>query len=102
MKPIETYFPICYRPVRHVAILLLFLACATVHLHAQGYASIVGTVTDPTGAVVPSATVIATQTQTGRATTATATKDGTFVFPTLLPSVYSIAVSAQGFSNYTQ
>ena len=83
-------------------VLLFFIACAATRLHAQGYASIVGTVTDPTGAVIPSATVTAVQTQTGHATVVTAGKDGAYVFPALLPSTYSISVSAQGFEQSTQ
>ena len=83
-------------------VLLFFIACAATRLHAQGYASIVGTVTDPTGAVIPSATVTAVQTQTGHATVVTAGKDGAYVFPALLPSTYSISVTAQGFEQSTQ
>src|SRR5208337_1929322 len=52
--------------------------------------------------LIPSATVTATQTQTGRETTVTSGKDGIFVFPTLAPSSYSLAVSASGFERYTQ
>ena len=102
MKPIGICFHMCNHSTRYAAVLLLFIACAAARLHAQGYASIVGTVTDPSGAVVPSATVLATQIQTGRVTKATPAKDGTFVFPALLPSVYSISVSAQGFEKYSQ
>ena len=102
MKPIGICFHIGYRPCRYAAIVLLFLVCATIQLYAQGYASIHGTVTDPSGAVVPNATVTATQTQTGRATTTTSGTDGNFVFPTLLPSTYSIAVTAQGFEKSSQ
>jgi len=102
MKPIEIYFRIRNHYLLPAVTVFLVVVCAAAHLHAQGFASIVGTVTDPTGAVVPNATIIATQTQTARATTVTSAKDGAFVFPTLLPSAYSITVSAQGFANYTQ
>ncbi len=83
-------------------LLLTFLFLRSTSLRAQGYASIAGTVTDPSGAVVPSATVTATQTATGRITTVISGKDGAFVFPALLPSDYSISVSMAGFRNYTQ
>ncbi len=71
-------------------------------LFAQGYGTITGTVTDPSGASVASATVKAIQTQTGRETVVTSGSQGDFVFPTLLPSVYSLSVSATGFQSYTQ
>ncbi|MGD0903619.1 MAG: carboxypeptidase-like regulatory domain-containing protein, partial [Terracidiphilus sp.] len=58
--------------------------------------------TDASGAVIPSATVTATQTQTGVAATVRSGADGAYVFPALLPSNYSLSVSAKGFENYTQ
>ena len=83
-------------------IAFLLIASATARLNAQGYGTIRGTVSDPSGAVVASATVTATQTQTGRTTIVNTGKDGVYVFPTLLPSSYSLSVSASGFETYTQ
>jgi hypothetical protein len=80
----------------------MLIVCAAARLNAQGYAKIVGTVTDTSGAVIPSATVTATQTQTGTATTVTSGADGAYVFPALLPSDYTIKVSAKDFENYSQ
>jgi hypothetical protein len=80
----------------------LLIAGTTARLNAQGYAKIVGTVTDTSGAVIPSATVTATQTQTGTATAVKSSADGEYVFPALLPSNYSIAIIAKGFEGYTQ
>lgn len=82
-----------------------FILCAILlpgHLCAQGYGSIVGVVTDATGASIPSATVTATQTDTGRKSVTTTRQDGSFVFPTLPPAGYSISVVLQGFQNYQQ
>lgn len=83
-------------------IALAFILCSSARLHAQGYGTISGAITDQTGALVPSATVTATQTATGRATTITSSKDGLYVFPSLLPAEYSITVTAPGFETYTQ
>jgi hypothetical protein len=69
---------------------------------AQGYGSIVGNVTDPSGAVVASATITATQTDTGRKTVVQSGQSGNFVFPTLLPTNYMITVTAKGFQTYIQ
>jgi hypothetical protein len=69
---------------------------------AQGYGSIVGTVADPTGAVVASATVTVTQTDTGRKTVVTSGPNGAYVFPTLLPTEYMLTVNAKGFQTYVQ
>ncbi len=46
--------------------LFLFIVCSVARLHAQGYAKIVGTIADPSGAVVPNATITAVQTQNGQ------------------------------------
>jgi hypothetical protein len=81
--------------------LLLIALCVTSAV-AQGFGSIGGTVTDPSGAVIASATITATQTSTGRETIAVSGKDGNYVFPTLLPSGYSLKVTAKGFQSYTQ
>jgi hypothetical protein len=76
--------------------------CSTARLHAQGYGNIVGTITDPSGAVIPSATVTATQIQNGNEFTAKTGANGAYVFPSLLPANYTISVVATGFEKYTQ
>jgi len=51
MKPIERLFPI--RIFARLATVVFFLvAGSAARLDAQGYGSIVGTVTDPTGATI--------------------------------------------------
>jgi hypothetical protein len=71
-------------------------------LLAQGYGSVSGTVTDPSGAAIANATITATQVDTGRETTVTSNQSGTFVFTTLPPANYSFKISATGFQTYTQ
>ncbi|HVU48526.1 MAG TPA: carboxypeptidase regulatory-like domain-containing protein [Terracidiphilus sp.] len=83
-------------------IALAFIVCSSAQLHAQGYGTISGAITDPSGALVASATVTATQTQTGRETLVNTNREGIYVFPSLLPTEYSITVAAPGFESYTQ
>src|ERR1035441_8050398 len=90
------------RNVALSVVAMMFMAFSASGLYAQGYGTISGTVTDPSGASVASATVKAVQTQTGRETVVTSGKEGDFVFPTLPPSAYSLSVSATGFQSYTQ
>jgi hypothetical protein len=85
--------------LRWVALAVLVL-CFSALAHAQGYGSIVGTVTDGTGASVAGATVVATQTDTGRQTTVASGQTGEFTFSTLTPADYSIEIQAQGFQTY--
>jgi len=80
-------------------LMLLFLSIvfAGVNLWAQSTATILGTVTDPTGAVVPDATVTITNTGTGTSRTVTSNQSGAYNAPDLQIGTYSIKVDAPGF-----
>lgn len=84
------------------SILLLGLLAAGSVIYAQGLGSILGRVSDPTGAIIPSASVTATQTDTGTTTTVKTNETGMYVFPSLRPSGYSIVISASGFKNFVE
>ena len=60
-----------------------------------------GSVLDPTGAVVPSATVTATNEGTGVSNTMKTSGQGYYSFPTLAPGSYDVKVSASGFKTTT-
>ncbi len=68
----------------------------------QGLATIVGTVTDPSGAVVPGAEVTATEVGTGYARTAKTNPEGYYVIPSLRPAEFAISVQAAGFRMHRQ
>ena len=70
-------------------------------LMVGGSGTIQGTVTDPTGAVVPGATVVATNNATGVKTTRETTQAGVFVISPLNPGEYTLTVSATGFQTLT-
>ena len=78
------------------------LLLSPVFSHAQGLGSIVGTLTDSTGAAVASAKVTATQTATGLSREAISNADGYFVLSSLSPTDYSLAIEAQGFRSERQ
>lgn len=59
--------------------------------------SISGVVTDPSGAVIADATVVATNTQTGIKTTATTDSKGFYSLPALGVGNYVLEISHQGF-----
>src|SRR6202048_88847 len=61
---------------------------------------ITGVVKDQTGSVIPGATVVVTNTQTGVKLTATTDQDGVFSFPVLSVGQYQIDVSSDGFRPY--
>lgn len=65
---------------------------------AQYRGSLQGTVTDPTGAVVPDATVTLTSKETNNSKTATTTAGGVYSIPGLAPGTYSLTVDKAGFA----
>ena len=77
--------------------LLLVAVVIPSALLAQGLGSIVGTVTDPSGAVVPGAQVTVTEAGTGAARTAATDAQGYYVVSSLRPFTYNIAIEAKGF-----
>ena len=66
------------------------------------YGSIVGTLTDDTGATVPKAVVTVKNTSTGLTRQATADENGYYSIPNLLEGTYDLSVSATGFRPYAQ
>jgi len=64
--------------------------------------SISGIVTDPTGAVVPGATVVALNSETGIQTSTQTDAAGFYSFPSLPTGHYEVQVKASGFREYRQ
>jgi hypothetical protein len=82
---------------KHVFYVLLALLFIPLSSRAQGLGSIEGRVTDPTGAAVASAKVVATQQGTTYSRTAVTDTEGLYVIPSLQPSTYNLTVEAAGF-----
>jgi hypothetical protein len=77
-------------------VIALFLLVAG-SLFAQSNASFNGRVTDSSGAVVPGAAVMVTNTETGVARTVNTNGDGLYNVAALTPGVYKVRVEASGF-----
>lgn len=75
--------------------LLLVLSLTGWSQDARG--TIVGRVTDATGAVVPNAPVLVTNEAMGTRTALTTNSEGLYLAPLLQPGLYSIEVSVSGF-----
>jgi hypothetical protein len=86
--------------VRFAAFLLLFGASAFAQLSGKG--EIVGLVTDPTGAAVPDATVVATSTTRGTRLTSKTTSAGDYALSPLDADTYTVTVIAKGFKTTTE
>lgn len=63
-----------------------------------GGATMIGTVTDKSGAVIPNAQVSIRDVSTGVVRTLSSNKDGFFTAPNLLPGNYEVRASAPGFA----
>src|ERR671924_1133668 len=59
---------------------------------------ITGTVTDPTGAVVPNATVTITNVGTNISQSTTTGSDGSYRFPLVPPGTYTVEIKAANFA----
>ncbi len=83
-------------------VLFALIACLTVSVAtAQENANITGTVTDPTGAVIPHASVTLTNTATGHQQQSQANADGIYLFGNLGVGEYSLTANAKGFQKTT-
>lgn len=81
-----------------LALVVLLTSAFAVTATAQVSTSrLEGTVTDPAGAVVPSAKVTAANNNTQAKSETTTSAAGYFVFPSLLPGTYTLTIEAPGF-----
>ncbi|HEX4038022.1 MAG TPA: carboxypeptidase regulatory-like domain-containing protein [Acidobacteriaceae bacterium] len=78
------------------------LSAPLLRAQTAGEGTIQGTVTDPSGAVVPHATVTATNNASGVATTRVTTNDGLYLISPLLPGAYTVTAAASGFRDFRQ
>ena len=84
-------------------VLVISMLCIFVSVQASAQATsgdLVGTVTDPSGAVVVKATVEIKNAETGVVTLLTTTSSGQYHAANLLPGRYEINVTAPGFQPY--
>ncbi len=83
-------------------VFLTLLAFEVPAIYAQVlYGSIIGTVTDPSEAVVPKVEVNALNPETGKTRNTTTHDGGRYTFVNMLPGTYQIYVTAPGFSKVT-
>ena len=83
------------------AIFCLLLSAGQIFAQSTVTGGIRGTVNDPQGAIVPNATVTATNVGTNSTETVTSDANGTFIINNLQPGTYNVAVSQSGFGDFT-
>src|SRR5437016_4464478 len=80
----------------------LFLgSCLAATLFAQGLTSVAGTTKDPSGAVIPGATVVLVNADTGAQRSTVADSQGRYSISQMQPGTYRITANAPGFADVT-
>ena len=88
----------------HVILIAIFALIVAVHPGSAQtlYGTLVGNVTDPSGAAVPAAKVVAQNSGTGFTREATTDERGAYTFSDLQPGAYTLRVTAPAFAAFTQ
>lgn len=86
-------------------VLMAAVVCVCLALPAwaqRDMGTVLGTVTDPTGAVVAGAKVVITEEATQQSVTLTTDDNGNYIRPLLKPGVYTVEVEMAGFKKAAQ
>jgi len=84
--------------MRNFCVAVVFLLAFASAAYAQSTGTINGRVTDPSGGVVPGATVTATNAGTGIARSTVTDSDGLYTIPELTPGTYNVKAAVGGFA----
>ncbi|MGH9327285.1 MAG: TonB-dependent receptor domain-containing protein [Terriglobia bacterium] len=90
------------RKLQASALTIIILCCTGLALGQYTTASLGGTVTDASGAVIPGCKVTAKNTGTGLTRSAMAGANGAYLFPALPVGEYTLTVEKPGFTTYVQ
>ncbi|MBV8819046.1 MAG: TonB-dependent receptor, partial [Acidobacteriaceae bacterium] len=85
--------------VRTLILGLFFAFCLCAQ---RDLSTVLGTVTDPQGGVVPNAKIIITEDATGVSYDVTTNAEGEFIRPLIKPGMYTVSVEATGFKKAVQ
>lgn len=92
------------RSTPNLLVLTFLVLISPLFARAQtsGSSAVSGTVTDPSGAVVPGATVVINNPVSGFSRTTTTDSSGKFIFPIVQLNTYHMTVTMTGFAPYVQ
>ena len=80
-----------------IAACCLQISVPCIHAQSPNTGAVSGNVTDPSGAAVADATIKLTNAATGDVRTVHSQSNGLYVAPLLLPGVYTVEATKQGF-----
>src|SRR6266446_10454062 len=82
---------------RAILWIIVSCLCATTSFGQANNATLTGTVSDATGAVLPGVNITATNTARGVVTTSLTNEAGAYTIPSLLPGTYTVSAELPGF-----
>ncbi|MGH9607738.1 MAG: carboxypeptidase regulatory-like domain-containing protein [Terracidiphilus sp.] len=82
------------------ALIVAFFCLAALAAGQSIRATLTGGVTDPTGAILPHARILITNTETGAETAVLSNSAGVYTAPFLAPGKYQVSVTLPGFKKY--
>ena len=85
--------------MKFLSLLLLFLCLCSVRVHAQT-GGVDGAIKDPSGSIVPKASVEYRNQETGIRRQTTSNGDGLYHIEGMDPGKYDVTVQAAGFKNF--
>jgi len=79
-----------------VLLIVLFASVHSIHAQVAG-GTLIGTVQDPSGALIAHAKILVTELKTAQVYEAESNANGLFTVPNLTPAIYSVRITAPGF-----
>ncbi len=102
IRPLRSLAPAKREPAASLLPVVLLLVLATASAQQDPRGTILGQVTDVSGAVVPGALVRAVNNETGVAISSRANEQGNYEIPFLMPGRYTIEAEMSGFKRWSQ
>src|SRR5215831_14269642 len=91
------------RGLRAISTLAACLLLSAGYVYSQAVnATLLGTVTDSSGGVVPNAKVVATEVNTSVSRSTQTNESGNYTFPDMAPGQYAVTVEVAGFKKDTR
>src|SRR6266516_1873951 len=83
--------------MKTLLVVTAFMALSACCLYAQTFGEVTGRVTDPSGAVIPGASVTLTNVNTNAVRNVLTTEAGAYTFPSIAPGFYRLRTELPGF-----
>ena len=86
--------------MRKLVVFLFLIVPANIYAQSTGSATLVGTITDSSGSLLPGAKLTVVNTGTSFLSESSTTTEGSYYIPNLIPGTYRLTIEAAGFKKY--